>query len=502
MGSLNRVENVSKPHVVCVPFPAQGHISPMLNLAKLLHSKGFRITFVNTEFNHRRLLRSRGPDSFEALPASFRFEAIPDGIPASNPDATQDVPSMFHAVLNNCLEPFKKLLLKLNDPSSGSPPVTFILSDCVMPFTFDAASELGGLPVILFWTASACGFLGYAQYRFLLDKDIVPFKDPDFLSNGCLDMVVDWVPSMKGIRLKDVPSFIRTMDKDDILFYFLMFSVEKSCKSSAPIIFNTFDALEHDVLEDIAKMAGPIYTIGPLHFPLQQMLTHQKDHNDENDEVKSLGSNLWKEDMQCLQWLDSMKPNSVVYISFGSITTMTRDNLVEFAWGLANSNHPFLWIIRPDIVSGDCPALPPEFIEKTKDRGMLANWCDQAKVLNHQATGSFLTHCGWNSSLDAICGGKPVLCWPFFAEQQTNCWYFCNKWGMGMEIDKDVKSDEVEKQVREVMVGEKGEEMRRNALKWKRLAEEATNPTGSSYVNFEQLINQVCLPMKHCNNSY
>ncbi|KMT19832.1 hypothetical protein BVRB_1g008830 isoform A [Beta vulgaris subsp. vulgaris] len=484
-------EKEVKLHAVCVPFPAQGHISPMLNLAKLLHSKGFHITFVNTEFNHRRLLRSRGPNSLDGL-SSFRFEAIPDGIPPSDPNATQDVPSMFHAVLYNCLDPFKKLLQRLNDPSAGSPPVTFILSDCIMPFTLDAARDLGDLPVILLWTASACGFLAYAQYRLLLDKGIVPFKDPNYLTNGSLDMIVDWVPNMKGIRLKDIPSFIRTMEKDDILFYLLMISVEKSCESLAPIIFNTFDELEHEVLDDISKMGGPIYTIGPLHYQLNQTSQHVDDKD-----ANYLGSNLWKEDSHCLQWLDTMKPNSVLYVSFGSITTMKKENLVEFAWGLANSNRPFLWIVRPDIVTGDLAVLPPDFLTKTKDRGMLASWCDQEKVLNHEATAAFLTHCGWNSSLDTICGGKPVLCWPFFAEQQTNCWYFCNKWGTGMEINKDVKRDEVERQVRELMEGEKGEDMRRNAIKLKRLAEKATRPTGSSYNNMEQLMSQVFLPLKH-----
>ncbi|KAK3016292.1 hypothetical protein RJ639_007612 [Escallonia herrerae] len=69
-----------KPHAVCIPFPAQGHINPMLKLAKLLHRKGFHITFVHTEFNHQRLLKSRGPDALRGL-SSFRFETIPDGIP-------------------------------------------------------------------------------------------------------------------------------------------------------------------------------------------------------------------------------------------------------------------------------------------------------------------------------------------------------------------------------------------------------------------------------------
>jgi hypothetical protein len=84
----------SKPHAVCVPFPAQGHVTPMMRLAKLLHWRGFHITFVNTEFNHMRLVRSKGPDHMKGLP-DFRFETIPDGLPPSDRDATQDVPALY-----------------------------------------------------------------------------------------------------------------------------------------------------------------------------------------------------------------------------------------------------------------------------------------------------------------------------------------------------------------------------------------------------------------------
>ena len=175
---------------------------------------------------------------------------------------------------------------------------------------------------------------------------------------------------------------------------------------------------------------------------------------------------------------------------------MTNENLIEFAWGLANSNHPFLWVVRPDLVSGDSAVIPPEFLGKTKERGLLAAWCHQEKVLNHPSIGGFLTHCGWSSTLDTICSGVPILCWPFFAEQQTNCWYSVEKWGIGMEINNNVRREEVERQVRELVEGEKGKEMRKNAMGWKKLAKEATaRPDGSSYVNFEKLINEVLLPL-------
>lgn len=163
-------------HAVCIPFPAQGHINPMLKLAKILHQKGFYITFVNTEFNHKRLLKSRGPDALNGLP-SFRFETIPDGLPSTDVDATQDIPSLCDSTSKTCLPHFKQLLRKLNDSASTSkvPPVACIVSDGAMSFTLDAAEELG-VPEVLFWTTSACGFLGYVHYRQLMEKGYTPLK--------------------------------------------------------------------------------------------------------------------------------------------------------------------------------------------------------------------------------------------------------------------------------------------------------------------------------------
>lgn len=173
MGSLAAIQR-PQPHAVCIPYPAQGHINPMLKLAKILHHKGFHITFVNSEFNHQRLLKSRGTDSLIGLP-SFRFETIPDGLPPTDVDATQDIPSLCESTSKYCLPHFKNLLARLNDPSSDVPPVSCIVSDGVMSFTLDAAEELG-IPEVLFWTTSACGFMAYVHYRQLIEKGYTPLK--------------------------------------------------------------------------------------------------------------------------------------------------------------------------------------------------------------------------------------------------------------------------------------------------------------------------------------
>ncbi|XP_059446938.1 7-deoxyloganetin glucosyltransferase-like [Corylus avellana] len=472
-----------KPHVVCVPYPLQGHINPMIKLAKLLHHKGFYVTFVNTHYNHMRLLRSRGPDSLDGLP-DFRFKTIPDGLPPSDADVSQDVPSLCDSTSKNCLAPLCNLLSKLNDTSSSNePPVTCIVSDGCMSFTLEAAEEFG-IPNVLFWTPSSCGVLCYMHYRHLVERRLTPLKDASYLTNGYLETAIDWVPGMKHIRLKDFPSFIRTTDENDIMLNFFIRETERSSRASA-VILNTFDPFEQDVLDALSTLQLPrIYTVGPLLLLADQI---------KDERLKSIGSNLWKEPPGSVEWLNSKEPNSIVYVNFGSITVMTPQQLIEFAWGLANSEKPFLWIIRPDLVVGDSAILPPEFLTETKDRGMLASWCPQEEILKHPSIGGFLTHSGWNSTLDTVCGGVPVISWPFFAEQQTNCRYSCTEWGIGMEIDNDVKRNEVEKLVRELMEGDKGKEMKRKVMEWKIKAEEAVKPGGSSYQNLDKLIADVLL---------
>ncbi|XP_026437897.1 7-deoxyloganetin glucosyltransferase-like [Papaver somniferum] len=472
---------MKKPHVVCFPYPAQGHVNPMMKVAKLLHFKGFHVTFVNSDFNHQRLLNSRGSDSLQGL-QDFRFESIPDGLPPpEDVNATQDIPSLCISMRDTCYEPFKNLLNKLND-SGEVPPVSCIVADgSLSTFTLKVAKEFG-IPEVVFWTISFCGFAGYFHYPHLVQKGLVPLKDESYLTNaGFLDTPMDWMTGIGDvIRFRDLPSFVRTTDPDEIMVNYAIGELAK-VKDATALIFNTYDDLEKDALEAFRSQLSlpPMYSIGPLPLLLNQ--TNQ-------NELQSVGSNLWKEEPECLKWLDMKEPGSVVYVNFGSITVITPQQMIEFAWGLANSKHTFLWVIRPDLVAGDSAMLPAEFLEDTKDRSLYASWCPQEDVLNHPSIGGFLTHSGWNSTLESICGGVHMICWPFFAEQQTNCRYSCAHWGIGMEIDNNVKRDEVEKLVRELMDGDKGKEMKIKVMEWKKKAEESTSVGGSSDSNLDNLV--------------
>ncbi|KAJ0231136.1 UDP-glycosyltransferase 85A4 [Hirschfeldia incana] len=461
-----------KRHAVCIPYPAQGHINPMLKVAKLLHARGFHVTFVNTDYNHRRILRSRGPRALDGLP-SFRFETIPDGLPWTDVDAKQDMLKLIDSTMNNCLSPFKDLLTRLNS-GSDVPPVSCIISDASMSFTIDAGEELE-IPVVLLWTNSATTLMLYLHYQKLIEKGIIPLEDESDLKTE-----IDWIPSINTIQLKDFPDFIIKTDHQPLMLNFITHVTQRSKRASA-IIINTFENLEHDVVSSLLSILHTrIYPIGPL------PILENREINRES-EIGRLRLNLWEEETESLNWLDTKAEKRVIYVNFGSITVLTREQLIEFAWGLATSGKDFLWSSRSMTI------LPAEFFSETADRGMVVNgWCRQEEVLSHPAIGAFLTHCGWNSTVESLSAGVPMICWPFFADQVTNRRFCCGEWGLGVEIGGEVRRERVEAVVREVMDGVGGGEVREKVNEWRRVAEEASAPPcGSTFVNFEKVVNEV-----------
>ncbi|XP_042453493.1 linamarin synthase 2-like [Zingiber officinale] len=464
MSSLIAAE--PQPHAVLVPVPAQGHITPFLRLATLLLARRFHVTFVLTEYNARRLARSRGHEWAAAAGPSFSVETIPDGLPpppSDKQDVTQDVPAVALSVRSTCLGPFRDLMARLGR-APDVPPVTSIVSDGGMGFTVDEDFDV---PVFFFFTHSACGGWSYLHYPDLISRGYTPLKDESFLTNGYLDTPIDWIPGLENLRLRDFPTFVRTTDPDDVMLNLIVRRATVDAPRCAGLILNTFAALEGPVLAAIRSKYPNLYAIGPL-------------------PSSPVSSSLWKVEVDCLRWLDAQPDASVLHVNFGSITVVTKSQLKEFAWGLARSGHRFLWAVRPDLLrDGDAAAIVKEMAAKVGDRGAVVGWCDQQRVLAHPATAAFLSHCGWNSTLESVVEGRPVVCWPFFAEQQTNCRYLCATWRIGVEISGEVTQEEVERCVRTVMADE---ELKRRAAEWKEKARDATGPGGSSTTDLDRLV--------------
>ncbi|CAH1434625.1 unnamed protein product [Lactuca virosa] len=471
-----RVNGESKRHVVFIPYPAQSHIKCMLKLATLLHHKGLLITFVNTELNHKQLLNSGGLKSFDDE-TGFEFKTIPDcvSVPEGSPRYQYEVSK---SVLTKLLAPLFDLVATLESP------VTCLIADGMMPFTVDAAEKLK-VPIMHFWTFSACAFMGYYQAPRLIEKELIPLKDESYLTNGYLDTVIDWIPGLEGFRLKDLPGYIRIANPNDEDYNFVIACIDATRKVPN-IIIHTFDELESTVIKALQSMIPHVYTIGPL-----ELLLNPINLEEETTKLDIKGYSLWKEEDDCLQWLQSKEPHSVVYVNFGSLISVSLEQLVEFGWGLVNSNHDFLWIIRPNLVVGESSTLPSALKDMIKKRGFIASWCSQEKVLNHPSVGVFLTHCGWGSTIESLSAGVPMLCWPYLWDQPTSCRKICTEWEVGMEIGGNVNRAEVEMLIRKMIKGPKGKQMRNKAMEWKKKIEIATGPNGSSSLNVEALANDI-----------
>lgn len=448
---MNSTKSSTKSHAVFIPFPLQGHITPMMQLAKLFHHKGFYVTFINAGFIHNRL--TKNPNNLRY----FDFETFNDGLPAEYSAATKDLLNICHRNRNNFLAPLQKVVSLIN-LRNEIPPVTCVISDMQMPFTIKIAKEIG-VPCILFWTASMCSLSVYKHYYHLMERGVLPIKDENS------DKVIDCVPGLENIRAKDLPF-------GQVTFDFPMKELEEAVEASG-IIVNSFETLEENILNAISKIFPKVYTIGPLQMLLNSTL---------NSESKSVKSNLWEEQLECLEWLDSMEPESVVYISFGSILDLTFEMVSEFAQGILNSNFNFMWVMKSNPINDE------ELLTKLKTKGFITNWCPQEKVLNHPAIGGFITHGGWNSILDSICAGVPIICCPFWADQLVNSRYSYMNWGIGINMNNVFKKNEVEQIVRELMVGEQGLKMRKRIIDLKKLATEAVKDDGSSSLSLEKLL--------------
>ncbi|KAK1427585.1 hypothetical protein QVD17_16273 [Tagetes erecta] len=471
-----------KPHVVFIPFPAQSHIKCMLKLARLLHHKGLHITFINTESNHQRLFKHTGSHGLEHVPG-FEFKTVPDGHTSNLDDETEPTQTPEDVslyLLTHFLDSFLDLVTGLEIAP------TCVICDGFMTFanTIYAAEKLK-IPIFLYWTMAACGFMAYYQAKVLFDKGVVPLQDETYLTNGYTDMLLA-IPGMKAVRLKDLPEQILATKPDDPTLNWIVDALRKADLVSHMII-HTFDQLEAPLVKELQSTFPCIYTVGPQQLLLNNITEKETKKSNFN------GHSLWREEPECIKWLESKEPNSVVYVNFGSLATMCKQDLVEFGWGLVNSNHWFLWIIRADLVDGKDVVLPQELKDVIKDRGFIASWCSQEEVLNHSSVGGFLTHGGWGSVIESLSAGVPMVCRPFSHDQRVNCRQMCEEWGVGMEIEGDVKRDEVEKVVKVLMDGVEGEKMRKKALEWKKMGEIATFDNGSSCFNVEKLAKDITM---------
>lgn len=252
----------------------------------------------------------------------------------------------------------------------------------------------------------------------------------------------------------------------------------ETVRDSTGLLINTFDDLEATELQ---RLRDELDTTLVLPVGLLHKLAS-----------KGAGSSLLDQDYSCIEWLYKHPSRSVLYVSFGSVASMDFNEVKEIAWGLVDSGIPFLWVIRPGLVHGlgDSNFLQ-DFLVAAKGRGKVIQWAPQQEVLAHHAVGGFWTHNGWNSTLESISEGVPMICMPKFTDQMMNARYVEEVWGVGFELDGELKRDKIDKAIRKLMKGREGDEMRERAKKLQNKVADCLKPGGSSQIAINKLVQHI-----------
>ncbi|RVW60753.1 7-deoxyloganetic acid glucosyltransferase [Vitis vinifera] len=427
----------------------------MLKLAELLCLAGIQVTFLNCHYPHHCLLSYSNVQARFSRYPGFRFETISDGLPMEHPRTAEQFLDIVDGVKTTTAPLFMEMMISwCRSTSDTRPPLTCIMADQLMSFATDVANEVG-LPIVIFCAISACSFWAYFSFPQLIEAGEVPITGDD------MDRLVVSVPGMEGfLRRRDLPSSGRVNDVAYPGLQHLM-KIFRQAQRAHALVINTFDDLEGRFS---LKYAITIREPTPL-----DLSTH------------------------------TSNPSSHLKLPRPSLPTVSgkktkADELREFWHGLVNSGSRFLWVIRPDAVVGkdEERQTPAELLEGTKDRGYVVGWAPQEEVLQHPAVGGFLTHSGWNSTLESIIAGLPMICWPYFADQQINSRFVSHVWKLGMDMKDTCDRVTVEKMVRDLME-EKRAEFMKAADTMATSAKKSVSEGGSSYCNLGSLIEEIRL---------
>ncbi|KAK3220093.1 hypothetical protein Dsin_014063 [Dipteronia sinensis] len=471
--------------IVFYPSPPIGHLISMVELGKLIltHQPSLSIHILITPPPYNAGDTAPYIAQVSAAFPSITFHHLPT---AALPPST--TPPTHHEILT-----FE--LLRSNNPNvhhallsiSKNYTVLGLVMDFFCFHVLSVATDLN-IPAYFFFTSGVGCLALFLYFTTLHENTTTSFKD---IKTTPFD-----VPGTPPVLPTDMPKPL--LERDDKVYeYFLEGS--NQLPKSAGIIVNTFDCLEPRPLKAITDglcvfngPTPPIYCVGPL--------IATKDGGSDGRGGGGGGA------PECLTWLDLQPSRSVVFLCFGSLGLFSADQLEEIATGLERSGQRFLWVVRnpppgrenrsvaiserpdPDLDS----ILPNGFLDRTKERGLVVKtWAPQAEALNHDSVGGFVTHCGWNSVLEAICAGVPMVAWPLYAEQRFNRIMMVEEIKIALPMVESenglVSAAEVEKRVRELMDSEEGDSIRKRTVAMKNEAKAALREGGSSRVALTEL---------------
>ena len=457
---------MKKVELVFVPSPGVGHLAATLEMAKLIADRDDRLSV--TIFIMKLPFESEDSKTTESVASSIRFITLPR-IEISSSSSTS--PANFFTDVAKAYTPLAREAVHELMTRSGSVRLAGFVIDMFCTSMIDVANEFG-VPSYLFFTSSAA-FLGFVLHLQSLhdhhNLEITEFKDSDAELE-----VPSFVNSVPG---KVFPSVVFDKEGDEIP---ILLHHTQRFRETKGIIVNTFVELESHAINSFSgDTSPPIYPIGPIL----------------NTEVES--SEVQQQAIEIMNWLNDQPPSSVVFLCFGSMGSFNGEQVREIAHGLEGSGCRFLWSLRQPPPKGKMEypieygnkeeVLPEGFLDRTTKIGKVIGWAPQVAVLAHPAVGGFVSHCGWNSTLESLWYGVPTATWPMYAEQQLNAFQMVKDLELAVEIkidyDKDkgyiVSSQDIEKGLRQLMDADS--EVRKKRQKMQEKSRKAMMDGGSSY---------------------
>lgn len=405
----------SRFHALVIPFPAQGHITPMMQFAEKLASRGLTVTFVTTYHAHAQITKAQSKESQVQPGLDIRSAQISDGL-SLDFDRSARFYDFLRSVENNMGGELEQLIHNLN---KTGPPISCVIADIFLFWTPDVTKKFG-IPWISFWSQPAIVYSIYYHAHLLEAHGHSHHKG----SSDEYNTSIDYIPGVPTLHPKDLPSFFQDQDpgSQDNLDWVLK-SIQLN-RGADCVLCNSFDDLESTEM----KLEPPILHVGPL-LPSGYLKGCA-------DDIIRVGTSN-RTEYDCSAWLNTKPNDSVIYVSFGSMIHLSKPQLGEIAMGLKYSGHPFVWVVRPDIVASTVSdGLPDGFLDEIGSQGLVIPWCNQLRVLSHPSVAGFITHCGWNSMLESIALGVPMLGFPAWSEQYTNCKLMADEWKIGIRLRK------------------------------------------------------------------
>ncbi|KAF3795851.1 UDP-glycosyltransferase [Nymphaea thermarum] len=470
-------------HVIVFPFMGAGHMIPFVDLAMLLSQRGLAVTIATTPLNVARIestiahVKASGLKIQTAqLPFPSKDYGLPENCENFEVLTNHEMAVKFLVSLKNLKAPFERLL------QESSP-------DCVMVDGFfywalKVARERE-IPCIVFTITSCFSRVLLVHLHNLRPQERVTSDSEPFLVPGLPDKI-----ELTKSQLPDSLGFRNTSHQSEMME--MLEGMAAADDESDGIVVNSFDELEPTYLQFYRDhVKKPLWTIGPV------CLCHSRQRSQRGKESAI-------NEAECLQWLDSRKERSVLYVSFGSVSNLSEAQLLEIEMGLKNSGVFFIWVIKGP---ADDDKFAHGFRKEVGEAGLIIRgWAPQFTILSHPSVGAFLTHCGWNSTLEAISFGVPMLTWPLFAEQHLNEKLVIQALGTGVKVGSAaismalgeenqvevVKRECIEKAIRRVMGdGQEAAELRERARRLGESARKAMREGGSSYLNLSLFVETV-----------